>query len=137
MSSKFLETFLCRLAFNIGFLIRVRVVRRLVGEMRAEFCSLLSLSTELRLYCRTRYDASKLKPAFDKNYYRRRFSVMVTGLFNRKLILVSLGSTAALPRVVITAPVPAAPPAPAPMAAPFPPPAIAPIIAPSAAPPPI
>ena len=52
------------------FLIRVRVVRRLVGEigeMRAEFYSLLSLSTELRLYCRTRYDASMLKPAYRRS----------------------------------------------------------------------
>src|SRR5260370_3203105 len=68
---------------------------------------------------------------------RLRRWVTVTELLMRKLILVSLGRVADLPRVAITAPVPAAPPTPAPIAAPFPPPATAPMIAPRAAPPPI
>src|SRR5260370_8505665 len=68
---------------------------------------------------------------------RLRRSVTVTELLMRKLILVSLGRVADLPRVANTVPVPAAPPTPAPIAAPFPPPATAPMIAPRAAPPPI
>src|SRR5947209_2025918 len=74
---------------------------------------------------------------FRSAYVRPRRSVMVTELLRRKLIFVSLGRTAGLPRVVRTAPVPAAPPAPAPIAAPFPPPAAAPIIVPRTAPAPI
>ena len=62
------------------------------------------------------------------------FSVSVTGSRNRNAIRVSGGTSAAWPREVSTAPVPAAPPTPAPIAAPLPPPAMAPIAAPKPAP---
>ncbi|PYT27896.1 MAG: hypothetical protein DMG58_19400 [Acidobacteria bacterium] len=58
---------------------------------------------------------------------------MVTEFRSLKLMCVSAGSAAGLPRVSMTSPAPAAPPAAAPMPAPLPPPAMAPIAAPMAA----